>query len=58
VEKRVNSLPWNELVALQTIFAFSEECPKSSSSASKAKGHAAKGKSEKPETPPAEDSKK
>jgi len=35
-----------------------KECPKSSSSASKAKGRAAKGKSDKPETPPAEDSKK
>ena len=35
-----------------------KECPKSSSSASKAKGRAAKGKSDKSETPPAEDSKK
>ena len=34
------------------------DCPKSSSSASKAKGRAAKGKSDKPETTPAEDSKK
>jgi hypothetical protein len=35
-----------------------KECPKSSSSAAKAKGHTAKAKSDKPETPPAEDSKK
>src|SRR6202790_1990837 len=35
-----------------------KECPKSSSSASKAKGRVAKGKSDKSETPPAEDSKK
>jgi len=34
------------------------ECPKSSSSAAKAKGRAAKTKSDKPETAPAEDSKK
>jgi hypothetical protein len=32
-----------------------KECPKSSSSAAKAKGRAAKTKSDKPETPPAED---
>ena len=35
-----------------------KECPKSSSSAAKAKGRAAKPKSDKPETAPAEDSKK
>ena len=35
-----------------------KECPKFSSSALKVKGHAAKGKSNKSETPPAEDSKK
>ena len=35
-----------------------KECPKSSSSAAKAKGRAAKTKSDKPETTPAEDSKK
>jgi hypothetical protein len=35
-----------------------KECPKSSSSAAKAKGRAAKAKSDKPETAPAEDSKK
>jgi hypothetical protein len=35
-----------------------KECPKSSSSTLKAKGRAAKGKSDKPQTPPAEDLKK
>ena len=64
--KTVNLLSQNEHAALPIIFAFfsggvghtAKECPKSSSSASKAKGRAAKGKSDKSEAPLAEDSKK
>jgi len=56
--ERARHFPNNLCLFCGGVRHTAKECPKSSSSATKAKGHAAKGKFEKPESPPAEDSKK